>query len=262
MNRWMTAVGFTFITLIFSTTSIAQTADEIINQSTLASFYQGEDGRSQARMRIVDGQGREQQRQFIILRRTVEQGGDQQMLVFFSRPSDVRGTVFRVEKKVAADDDRWLYLPSLDLVRRISSGDKRTSFVGSHFFYEDVSGRNPAEDDFELIDETDDRFILLATPKDPSSVEFAQYQVEVDKTNYLPMVVEYTDGQGEVYRRVSVVSVDDVQGFPTVMRSKIEDLRSGGYTLMEFRGVEYDIDIPANVFSERSMRQPPSQYLR
>ncbi|MBY5992951.1 outer membrane lipoprotein-sorting protein [Ferrimonas balearica] len=238
------------------------TAEAIIDKANLASFYAGEDGRSQARMRIVDGQGREQTRQFTILRRTKAPAGDQQMLVFFSRPSDVRGTVFRVEKKVASDDDRWLYLPGLDLLRRISAGDKRTSFVGSDFFYEDVSGRNPREDDFTLVEETDQHYLIEATPKRANSVEFARYRVWVDKGHFLPMKAEYQDGQGEVYRRVSVAAVETIQGHPTVMRSKVEDLRSGGYTLMEFRGVQYDLGLPESIFSERSMRTPPTQYLR
>ncbi|GAA5185972.1 outer membrane lipoprotein-sorting protein [Ferrimonas gelatinilytica] len=237
-------------------------AEQIINKANQASFYAGDDGRSQARMKIIDDQGREQLRQFTILRRTKEALGDQQMLVFFSRPSDVRGTVFRVEKKIASDDDRWLYLPGLDLLRRISAGDKRTSFVGSHFFYEDVSGRNPREDSFALVEETDEHYVIDATPKDPGSVEFTHYRVWIDKTTFLPMKAEYRDGQDNLYRRVSVAKVETVQGHPTVVRSKVEDLRSGGATLMEFRGVEYDLGLPESIFSERSMRTPPTQYLR
>ncbi|GAA4872960.1 outer membrane lipoprotein-sorting protein [Ferrimonas pelagia] len=240
----------------------ALSADAIVERANLAAFYPGQDGRSQARMKIVDGQGREQTRQFTILRRTVEAGGDQQMLVFFARPSDVRGTVFRVEKKVVGDDDRWLYLPGLDLLRRISAGDKRTSFVGSHFFYEDVSGRNPADDDYVLQSDEGDLYRLEATPKDPGSVEFARYQLWIDKTDFLPRKVEYLDDKGEVYRRVSSAKIETIDGCPTVLRSKVEDLRSGGYTLMEFRGVQYDIGLPADLFGERSMRTPPSAYLK
>lgn len=254
------------LTLFSATTLSARadtlSADQIIDKANLAAFYAGEDGRSQARMKILDGQGREQIRQFTILRRTKEVAGDQQMLVFFSRPSDVRGTVFRVEKKVASDDDRWLYLPGLDLLRRISAGDKRTSFVGSHFFYEDVSGRNPREDNFTLVEETPEQYVIDGVPKAAGSVEFARYRVWIDKATFLPVKTEYQDGQGTVYRRISVAKVETIGGHPTVTRSMVEDLRGGGSTLMEFRGVEYDIGLPESIFSERSMRTPPTQYLR
>ena len=71
--------------------------DNLVQEAERASYYSGNDGRSDARMMIVDNQGRKQLRQFTILRRDVSDNGDQQMMVFFSRPSDVKDTVFRVE---------------------------------------------------------------------------------------------------------------------------------------------------------------------
>lgn len=235
----------------------------LIKSSEKAAYYAGKDGSSSARMMIVDSQGRKQQRQFTILRRDISDNGDQQMMVFFSRPSDVKDTVFRVEKHVdtSVDDDRWLYLPALDLVKRISAGDKRTSFVGSHFFYEDVSGRAILEDNFVLHDETSDVYMLKATPKDPSSVEFEHYIVSINKETKLPMLIDFFNKGGNNYRRVEAVQVTNIQGYPTVVRSKVSDLTSGAYTLMEFRNVKYDLGLDDGVFTERSLRNPPQQWL-
>ncbi|WP_026376148.1 outer membrane lipoprotein-sorting protein [Aestuariibacter salexigens] len=237
--------------------------DELVQQAERAAYYAGEDGRSQARMMIVDGQGRKQMRQFTILRKDVEDNGDQKMLVFFDRPTDVKDTVFRVEKHALLDqdDDRWLYLPALDLVKRISAGDKRTSFVGSHFFYEDVSGRAIAEDSFSLQQETDTQYVLRAEPKKPDTVEFAYYDVSIDKATSLPVLINFYKASGEHYRQVEAVQIETIQGYPTVVRSKVTDLASGGYTLMEFRGAEYDLGLPDDLFSERSLRTPPRQWL-
>ena len=239
----------------------------IVQRSEKASYYAGADGKSLARMMIVDSQGRKQMRQFTILRKDVldangQENGDQRMLVFFSRPTEVKGTVFRVEKhaNLDTDDDRWLYLPALDLVKRIAAGDKRTSFVGSHFFYEDVSGRAIAQDTFSLLETTQTHYILRAEPKRPDSVEFTHYIVEIDKETYLPSLINFYKGDNN-YRRVETVKVENVQGHPTVVRSKVSDLASGGYTLMEFRGMQYDIGIPDSVFSERSLRTPPREFI-
>ena len=241
---------------------------EIVNKAEQAAYYAGNDGRSMARMLIVDEQGRKQMRQFTILRKDVpnEAGadtGDQRMLVFFSRPTEVEGTVFRVEKHAAlnSDDDRWLYLPALDLVKRIAAGDKRTSFVGSHFFYEDVSGRATAQDSFELLEQTQTHYRLKATPKDTALVEFSHYVVEIDKDTYLPTLINFYKGDNN-YRRVEAVTIETILGNPTVVRSKVTDLTSGGYTLMEFRGIEYDIGLPDSIFSERSLRVPPQRYIK
>jgi len=255
-----------FVTLLLGTTVAAAQdladPDEIVARANQAAYYAGADGRSEVRMIITDGQGRQQRRQFTVLRRDVEEGGDQQFLVVFSQPSDVRNTVFLVDKHIQRDDDRWLYLPGLDLVKRISAGDKRTSFVGAHYFYEDVSGRPPAEDTHQLIETTEEHYVLRHEPVDPSSVEFASYVTWIDKTTFLPMKIEYTNPAGKPYRRVEVFKVEAFDGHPTVTASRVSDLLGGGQTDMQFRFINYDIGVPEQLFSERSLRNPPKEWLK
>ncbi|NVK89182.1 MAG: outer membrane lipoprotein-sorting protein [Gammaproteobacteria bacterium] len=244
----------------FAQTSLS--ADEIVSKANLAAYYAGKDGRSDARMKIVDEQGREQFRQFVIIRRDREEGGEQDILVVFSRPSDVRNTSFLVNKKPGSDDDRWLYLPGLDLVKRIAASDKRTSFVGSHYYYEDVSGRAPQADQHELVGQDEQYYQLKHTPVDAGNVEFAYYTTAIDKTTFIPMLINYYGASDQLLRTVEVQKVETIQGYPTVLESKITDHLRNGYTLMQFAFTHYDIDIPASVFSERSLRNPPQEWLK
>jgi len=237
-------------------------AKQIVAKANLTSYYAGSDGRSDARMLIKDSQGRVQKRQFTILRRDREDGGKQDFLVVFSRPSDVRNTAFLVAKTPGKDDDRWLYLPGLDLVKRISASDKRTSFVGSHFFYEDVSGRGIEEDTHQLIETSNSHYQIKSTPKNIAEVEFSSYSTWINKQNFLPEKIEYLDDNGQLYRRIEVIKSEVIQGNITVTQSKAMDLRSGGETTMEFRYQKYDLGMEQAVFSERSLRKPPRQWLR
>jgi len=235
--------------------------DEIVRRANRAAYYQGDDGRAQVRMTIVDAQGRQRRRQFTILRKDVEDQGDQLYFVRFERPADVRDTAFLVHKHVGRDDDRWLYLPGLDLVKRIAAGDKRTSFVGSDYYYEDISGRGLEEDTHELVATTDDCYRVKNVPKDEGSVEFAYYEVCVDPTTFIPKTIEYYDDEGELYRKVESLEVQEVDGHPTTVKAKLTNLRTGGFTGVQFRGVAYDVGLPESVFKERSMRNPPQQWL-
>ncbi|MGQ8364339.1 outer membrane lipoprotein-sorting protein [Glaciecola sp. 1036] len=255
-------LGLALVALSFSSLASVD-VDALVKEAEKVAYYAGDDGRSDARMMIVDSQGRKQLRQFTILRRDSQDNGDQQMMVFFSRPADVKDFVFRVEKHTAldVDDDRWMYAPGLDLVNRISAGDKRTSFVGSHFFYEDVSGRAISEDDFTLAEETDTSYVLKAVPKVPDSVEFEYYMVTIDKETKLPVLIDFYNKGDTNYRRVEAVKIETIEGFPTVVRSKVSDLANDAYTLMEFRNIKYNVGLEDDVFSERSLRNPPRKWL-
>ena len=236
--------------------------NQIISRANDAAYYAGDDGRAHVRMTITDAQGRERIRQFAMLRKDRSESGDQSYAVLFVRPADVRNTVFLVEKHVGKDDDRWLYLPGLDLVKRIAAGDKRTSFVGSHFFYEDVSGREIDEDHHELIETTEEHYVVKNTPKNLGSVEFESWTAWIDKKTFLPVRMEYVDDTGAVYRMIEALEVSDIQGLPTVTQMKVSDMRSGGHTLSEFRNVQYDIGIPDDIFSERTLRNPSREWFK
>ena len=248
-----------FLTVMSVTVSFAQdlSVEEIVTRTNNVAYYAGDDGKATIKMTITDKQGRTRNREMVILRKDVQDGRDQNYYIYFKRPADVRKMSFLVWKHINKDDDRWLYLPALDLVKRIAASDKRTSFAGSDFFYEDVSGRSIDEDTHELAQTTDDYYVMKNTPKNPGEVEFSAFKMYVDKKTYLPMKVEFLDKKGELYRLYEVLQTKDIQGHPTPTITKMTDLKSGGHTTIEFTDIEYDTGMDENVFTERYLRKLP-----
>jgi len=245
--------------------------ETIVNNANLVAYYQGKDGRANVKMTITDKKGQARLREFNILRMDVKDGGDQKYYVYFLRPADVRKMVFMVHKHadIEKDDDRWLYLPALDLVKRIAASDKRTSFVGSDFLYEDVSGRNLAEDTHELIKTTDEYYVVRNVPKKPDTVEFSYFDVSIDQETFVPMKMEFYDKNNKLYRIIESLKVETVevkegekvQKFPTVVKSVVSDLNTGSKTEMEFTNVQYNIKLK-DIFTERYLRRPPREVKR
>lgn len=262
MNRILTAL-FIVMTVAFLAVnaSAAMSADDIVAKANQAAYYAGKDGRTTVQMTINDGKGGNRQRAFTILRMNTE-NGNQKFYVYFREPADVRKMAYLVWKNVGKDDDRWLWLPALNLKKRIAPGDKRTSFVGSDFFYEDVSGRSLHEDRHELVADNEKHYLLKHVPKDPGSVEFAWFQTWIDKQTFLPMRAEYYNAAGEPYREVEAVKVELIQGYPTVVIAEARDLKSGSSTRNEFLKVEYDLGLQEQVFTERFLRRPPREVTR
>jgi len=239
------------------------TVDEIVSRANQAAYYAGEDGQAEVEMKIFDKSGSLRTREFSILRMDVADG-NQKFYVFFRKPAELYKQVFLVWKEVNADkeDSRWMWLPALNLKRSIAPGDKRISFVGSDFVYEDVSGRNLNEDSHELIESTETQYVVKNTPRKPASVEFAYYLVRIDKESFLPRKAEYFDKNGKLYRTVEATKVESIQGFPTVVESVVKDLNTGGSTVNVFSGIKYNIGLKESLFTERFLRRPPREVMR
>ena len=260
MKKIITAIA---VAAIASSVYSELSVDEIVSKANEAAYYAGNDGRAQVTMDIVDKSGSSRTREFTLLRMNTEDG-TQKFYVYFKKPADLYKQVFLVWKEVdeGKDDSRWMWLPALNLKRSIAPGDKRTSFVGSDFVYEDVSGRNLKEDLHELIDTTETQYIIKNTPVDAGSVEFSYYTVKIDKDTFLPRRAEYYDKNGKMYRMVEATKVETIQGFPTVTESVVKDLNTGGSTVNTFSNIEYDIGLKENIFTERFLRRPPREVTR
>ncbi len=266
----MKTLKMTSVILLFVSAAVGFAADDtpnvqtIVEKANIVAYYQGDDGKATVHMLITDKNGQEREREFNILRKDVKDGGDQKYFVYFQKPADVRRMTYMVHKHAGLeeDDDRWLYLPALSLVKRIAAGDKRTSFVGSDFLYEDVSGRGIEADTHELVETTDTFYVVKNTPKKPDMVEFSYYNVSIDRKTFVPMKMEYYDKEGELYRTIESKKVETIEDFPTVTKSLVRDLKDGSKTEMEFTNVKYNIGLSENIFTERYLRRPPRGAMR
>ena len=249
--------------LLIPSLSFALSADEIIEKSNLAYYYAGDDGVATVKMFIKDSRGRERYREMSILRKDIKDGGRQNYYVYFHKPADVSKMVFMVWKNVDRDDDRWIYLPAIDLVKRIASSDKRSSFAGGAFTYEDVSGRRSGDDTHELIKEEEVKgkkaYVIKNTPKDADMVEFSYFISWIDKETFLPLKGEYYDKNGKHYRTIEIMETGVVQGIPTVLKAKADNLDSGLSTIIHFAKIKYNLGLKERIFQERFLKRPPKE---
>jgi outer membrane lipoprotein-sorting protein len=268
-SLWKLAIVLGFSLLLFAaekalSSEQAPDVQTIVNKANIVAYYQGDDGKATVKMTITNKQGQKREREFNILRKDIADGGDQNYFVYFQKPPDVRKMTYMVHKHAdpGKDDDRWLYLPALSLVKRIAAGDKRTSFVGSDFLYEDVSGRSLEEDTHELIETTDQMFVVKNVPKQPDTVEFNYFNVAIDRKTYVPMKMEFYDKDDKLYRVIESKKVEKIQDFHTVVQSVVTNLKTGSKTEMEFSDVKYNIGLDDSIFTERYLQRPPREAMR
>ncbi|MEW5874359.1 MAG: outer membrane lipoprotein-sorting protein [Candidatus Zixiibacteriota bacterium] len=264
LTFWMVAAG---LALWGGMTAQAdEAATQLMNESHQSYYYAGDGGQARVTMVMTDKKGRTREREFWMLRRDVQDMGDQRYYTYFIKPADVQRTAFLVHKKAEGNDDRWLYVPALDLVKRIAADDRRTSFVGSDFTYEDVSGRLPSLDNHEIIgpDTAMGRSAtkVKSTPKDPKTADYAYRFSWIDVETKLPLKEEYFDGKDTAMRRFAIGNIETVEEIPTATVRIMTDLAKNQSTTISFGEITYKNDLKAEDYNERLLKNPPAAYTR
>ena len=244
---------------------LALSGEEVMKKSQAAFLYAGKDFKARVVMKLINRDGQERLRELAMLRRNSgEPGGDQKFFMYFFQPADVKDMTFMTFKYPAKDDDRWLFVPALNMVKRIAAQDKRSSFVGSDFTYEDVSGRD-IEDDAHAIEREEklggrDCYVVKSTPR-AGDADFGHRFTWVDKASLLPLKEEQYDRKGVRYKLFTADEVAEVKGFPTVTRRTMKNLQSGHRTEVRYVKSDYDLGIEDSLFTERFLRQPPRKWI-
>ncbi|MFB6346185.1 MAG: outer membrane lipoprotein-sorting protein [bacterium] len=240
-------------------------AEEIAWKAYEATYFRGKSVKSRAKLRIEDNQGRVRTRVLSILRKNVGEQR-QKYYSYFHKPADLRQMVFMVWTRPGKDDDRWLYLPSIDLVQRITGSQKRNSFAGSNFTYEDMTGRYPGNDKFEHLGtktmEGDTVYVLKGTPRNPEMVEFSYYKAYVNTETYLPEKSVFYTPQGKPHRTLTLEKVETIEGIVTPVVQKAVNHQTGSTTVATMSDIDYNIGVPERVFEQRYLRRPPTPYIR
>ncbi len=217
-------------------------------------------------MTLLTKGGQQRLRELTMLRKNGPEE-TQKFFLYFHSPADVRGTALMVYKYPLKDDDRWLFIPAINLVNRIAARDSRSSFVGSDFTYEDVSGRDVSADTHRLLREEKlgegagrDVYVVESVPK--TAAEYARKLSWIDKSTFLPLKEEYYDVQGALYKVFTADQVEEVQGFPTAVRRTMVNVKSGHRTEVTFENVRYALGLEEGLFTERSLRKPPERWVQ
>ena len=238
-------------------------AEEIVKRSLNATYYAGKDERVQISMKLINSQGSTRDREMTMLRLN-QPDGEQRYYIYFHSPSDVKGTAFMVWKHVGKEADRWIYIPAINLTRRIAADDKRSSFVGSDFAYEDVSGRRINDENHLLLrsEELNGRPVHVIESRPKASVDYSRRVSWIDSERWIPLKEEYYDSRNQLLRVFTADKVELISGHWTISSRTMKNMQTGHRTEVVFERTSYDVGVPSDLFSERYLRDAPRKWIQ
>ncbi len=213
-------------------------------------------------MRLFDRQGRARERTLSVHGLRGQGGAGDRVLVRFTYPNDIAGTGFLVWERPGGEDDRFLYLPALSRVRRISGSERQESFVGSDFTYEDIGGRAFEDYAYSLVEEN-------ASWADASGARHPAWRLEskardadatypkvistIRKDNFVVVAADVYNRRGERAKGYRVTTLAEVQGIWTVMGSTMANETERTRTELAVTEARYNTGLTERDFSRREL---------
>ena len=235
----------------------------------------GRDSRFTMRMKLADRHGRIRERVLDVatLRGREAPGaapgapdGDRR-LIRFNYPNDIRGTSFLVWEHPSADDERFLFLPSLGRVRRIAGSETQDSFVGSDFTYEDIGGRELDEYTytFSATDGEDASWSesggqarpawRLESKRKDASAQFPRVVSLVLKDSFVVVQADVFNRRNERQKVYTVRRLERIEGIWTVMDSEMANAAEKTRTELVVERADYNVGLKDADFSRRELER-------
>jgi outer membrane lipoprotein-sorting protein len=209
-------------------------------------------------MTLRTAEGKEARREMRLLNLEVAGDGDKSLTIF-DAPKDVEGTALLTWSHKTADDDDWLYLPSLSRVKRIASNNKSGAFMGSEFAFEDFSSQEVEKYTYRYIrDEKFDGMDCTVVEQVPAYANsgYSKQMVWRDKSAYRVQKIDYYDRRNELLKTARLLDYErylERIWFPG--RYEIVNHKTGRSTTLLFKNYKFRNGYTARDFDQTSLER-------
>ena len=231
--------------------------------------YDGDSSIADYTMVLIDR--RRQQRSRNIRIYSKDFGDDTKTLSIFETPADIRGTTYLNFDwdDAERDDDSWLYLPSLQRVKRIATSDTSDSFLGSDFTYADINGIEIDWFDYNFINQSElidgqECWVIGIAPKPEfkekaeDATGYSRMQSWIRKDNFVALRVQAWELRGNRIKFFASSNIELIDGIWTVGRTQVvttRNQRREHESVLEIINIEYNVDVADALFTTEYMQR-------
>jgi hypothetical protein len=183
-------------------------------------------------------------------------GGRLHTYAVFREPPHVRGMAFLgVEAEVSGrSEERFVYLPSLRKIRRVSGSQEEDAFLGTDLSYHDFERQREASYEVSLAGETregdEPAWIVVARPRESASYERVEHTIAMrDAAILATRYFKRGIPAATKLLRMARTGIVERGACRVPTRIVVEDAQRGTSTRMEVASLTLDADLPDDLFS-------------
>ncbi|PIE65667.1 MAG: outer membrane lipoprotein-sorting protein, partial [Desulfobacterales bacterium] len=157
--------------------------------------------------------------------------------------------------------DMWVYLPAESLVRRISGGGKKGSFMRSDLANEDIEDR-AVDDDIHTLKGSENLngaecWLVESVPRPElkKDTNYSKRMVYVRKDIHLPTRIDYYDKRGRLLKTATFGGFKQIDGIWTITKVLFETPARKTRTLMERSEIHYNQGLDDSLFLQNNLKR-------
>ncbi len=232
-------------------------------------LYDGDTAITDYRLILIDRRSRQRERNLRMYTKDYDQ--DTRSLSQFDSPADLRGTAYLNFDWAdpETDDDSWLYLPSLQRVKRIATSDTSDSFLGSDFTYADINGLETSWYDYsyfsesEIVDGQDCWVIdVVAKPEFREKAEeatgYSRLRTWIRKDNFLQQRAQAWELRGNRIKYFNSSEIEQIDGIWTIKRMQVVTTRNDRQehaSILQVEEISYNVELGDEIFTTEYMQR-------
>ncbi len=160
------------------------------------------------------------------------------------------------------DNDMWSYSPKINRIIKIPSSMMSQGWMGSDFSNKDISKSTDILDQYDHVltaqEEQDGHIVytIEATPHEDAAIVWGKETLKI-RDDFVLLEEQFWDQDGELVKVMKATQIAEMGGrqVARVLRmGKVET--PGEWTEMTVSEIEFDIDLPAGIFTLSNLRNP------
>jgi hypothetical protein len=177
-------------------------------------------------------------------------------LIVLLEPEGLQNNALLIGHRGDGEATLWISAPALPRVRGITPVDAYERFLRTDFTYSDL-GFVPRRSTYRFFGEEQlagvRAYKLEEVPRD--QWYYSRILTWVATDSLLPLRREYYDLAGQLWKTEVFEQVTVIDGVPTPLQIRMQDLQQGTTTELQLREVRFDVDLPDTLFQPQRLHE-------
>jgi outer membrane lipoprotein-sorting protein len=183
--------------------------------------------------------------------------GNKLAMILVTAPAKDKGTVF-----LKRDKEVWNWIPSIERSVKLPPSMMSQSWMGTDFTNDDLVKESSAVEDYTHTIKGDSMllgrscYIIEMIPKPEAAIVWGKLLTWIDKKDYMQLMVEFYDEEGELVNRMTATQVKMMGGRLLPSEMEMVPLNKNGHkTIMIQDNLVFDQPMDDSFFTTQQMKQ-------